>query len=272
MEDGEMQLLNDPRRRVFQHHIEATAAKRKKGGPILVGKTADGNVTVSYGRKLGDAGKALAEQFLAAAQAEYEWCQSVFAATPGAPVQVIIRKLSGQTNGDGGAYHYGCDFTSGGVLYLDTTQTAAEPLSMEIGLFQAELSECYMGAQAKGWNCGGSNGEGLSRFLAELRSGGASGALAAFTTAPSWIKAEMPDWCSKTEATDQNPVSTGCAVLYCWWMTHEGKTPAEIAGAGGATLQDNFAALGGGGSCYDALKAAVAAPPGPVTSDNPWQI
>ena len=57
---------------------------------------------------------------------------------------------------------------------------------MTNGLIVAELTECFMGAQNQGWDCGGSNGETLSRFLAELESGGPAGALAAFATGPTW--------------------------------------------------------------------------------------
>ena len=76
---------------------------------------------------------------------------------------------SGKNDGSGGAYHHGCDFTSGGVMYVDATfaNTTANPLDLEVSLYIAELSECCMGAQGRGWGCGSSNGEGLSRFLAE---------------------------------------------------------------------------------------------------------
>ena len=46
---------------------------------------------------------------------------------------------------------------------------------LTFGLVQAEVSESYMELQATGWNAGGSNGEGLSRFLAQQVTGGAEG-------------------------------------------------------------------------------------------------
>ena len=80
----------------------------------------------------------------------------------GGAVQVIIAPLSGNNDGSGGAYHYGCDFVSGGTLYLDATFAATiNPVDLEVALYVAELSECFMGAQGKGWGCGYSNGEGL---------------------------------------------------------------------------------------------------------------
>jgi hypothetical protein len=52
----------------------------------------------------------------------------------------------GGNDGSGGAYHYGCDFTSGGVLYVDATfaNTTVDPLELEIGLYVAELSESFL--------------------------------------------------------------------------------------------------------------------------------
>jgi hypothetical protein len=84
-------------------------------------------------------------------------------------VNVVIAPLSGNNDGSGGAYHYGCDFNAGGVLYLDATfaSTTVNPLNLAVGLYVAELSESFMGPQNSGWGCGFSNGEGLSRFCAE---------------------------------------------------------------------------------------------------------
>ena len=127
-----------------------------------------GNMTLFYDPSLGAQGLALAQQFLSVAYRPYEDMVSFFGIN-GGNVQVVIAPLSGNNNGSGGAYHYGCDFSSGGTLYLDATfaSTAINALDLEVALYVAELSECFMGAQGKGWGCGYSNGEGLSRFLAE---------------------------------------------------------------------------------------------------------
>ena len=225
-----------------------------------------GNMTLSYDPSLGAQGLALAQQFLNVANRPYLDMESFFGINGGA-VQVIIAPLSGNNDGSGGAYHYGCDFVSGGTLYLDATFAATiNPVDLEVALYVAELSECFMGAQGKGWGCGYSNGEGLSRFLAEEET--PWGTLAGFQTAAAWVAAGYPDWVTHTELTDQDSVSTGCAILYIYWMRSRGYSIAQITQAGGATLQANYKTLTGANSAYADLVAAAKAIA--VTSDNPF--
>jgi hypothetical protein len=242
-----------------------TAAAGNFDYPVsLVGK-AD-KVTVYYDPALGHQGKTLATQLLNAVTGPYDHMEKFFGIT-GQPVDVIIAPLSGSNDGSGGAYHYGCNFTAGGVLYLDATLNAAKPLDLEVGLYVAELSESFMGPQGRGWGCGFSNGEGLSRFCAEQET--PSGTLDGFATGPAWVDAGCPDWVTQTEQTDRKAVSTGCAVVYIYWMLSLGHGIPEIVQAGGATLAENYQALTGETSAYPDLVAAVNAHK-PVTSDNPF--
>jgi hypothetical protein len=226
-----------------------------------------GPVTVSYDPLLGASGLALAQNLLKVVAAPYQQMMSVFGIT-GGPVTVIVAPLSGKNDGSGGAYHHGCDFTSGGVMYVDATfaNTTANPLDLEVSLYIAELSECCMGAQGRGWGCGSSNGEGLSRFLAE------NSAPSAFpswgVTGPSWASAGYPDWVTKTEGTDRDPVSTGCSIVYIYWMRSLGYTVSQIVQAGGATLAANYQTLTGKTTALADLLAAVK--PLGVKSDNPF--
>jgi hypothetical protein len=226
-----------------------------------------GNMTLFYDPSLGAQGLSLAQQFLAVAYRPYQDMVSFFGIN-GGNVQVVIAPLSGNNDGSGGAYHYGCDFTSGGTLYLDATfaGTTINALDLEVALYVAELSECFMGAQGKGWGCGYSNGEGLSRFLAEEET--PWGTLAGFQTASAWTAAGYPDWVSHTELTDRNAVSTGCAVAYIYWMRSQGYSIAQITQAAGATLQVNYQTLTGRSSAYPDLVAAMKSIA--VTSDNPF--
>ena len=226
-----------------------------------------GNITVSYDSSLGQAGLSLAQQLLNSVTGPYNDLQTFFGIS-GSAVQAVVAPLSGNNDGSGGAYHYGCDFAGGGVLYLDATfsNTTVDPLNLLVGLYVAELSECFMGAQGQGWNCGGSNGEGLSRFCAEQET--PAGTLSAFATGPAWAQAGFPDWVTTTEATDQNAVSTGCTVVYLYWMVSLGFTIPQIAQAAGATLSANYQALTKKTSAYQDLLAAVQGLT--VTSDNPF--
>ncbi len=226
-----------------------------------------GNITVSYDPALGAPGLALAQQLLGAVTGPYNDMQTFFGIAGGA-VQVIIAPLSGNNDGSGGAYHYGCDFASGGVLYLDATfaSTTVNPLDLEVGLYVAELSESFMGPQGGGWNCGFSNGEGLSRFCAERET--PSGALDAYATGPAWAQAGFPDWVSQTEQTDQNALSTGCAIVYIYWMRSLGFSIPQIVQAAGATLSANYQKLTGKATAFQDLRAALQGLT--VTSDNPF--
>jgi len=226
-----------------------------------------GNITVYYDASLGPQGLALATQMLNFVIRPYVDMEALFGVS-GAPFSIVIAPLSGKNDGSGGAYHYGCDFNSGGVLYLDATfaSTTVAPWALEIGLYVAELSECFMGTQNLGWGCGYSNGEALSRFCAERET--PAGTLNAFATGPTWDQAGRPDWISKTEQTDQDGVSTGCGIVYLYWMRSLGFTVPAIVQAGGATLAANYQTLTGKTTAYQDLLAAVNGMT--ITSDNPF--
>ena len=255
-----------------EHQAESLARDLGGAPPLgldfpatVVGTT--GKVTVSYDPALGAQGLTLAQRFLAVCNRPYIDMEVFFGIT-GGNVQVVIASLGGRTDGGAGAYHYGCDFASGGTLYLDATysNTTINPLDLLVALFVAEVSECFMGAQAKGWGCGYSNGEGLSRFLAEEET--PWGTLAGFQTAAAWVAAGYPDWVTHTELTDRNSISTGCAILYIYWMRSRGFSIPQITQAGGSTLQANYQVLTGKASAYADLVAAVKKIA--VTSDNPF--
>ncbi|MHB1605277.1 MAG: hypothetical protein ACYCTV_02640 [Leptospirales bacterium] len=226
-----------------------------------------GSITVSYDPSLGKPGLALARQMLRSVTGPYDAMQTFFG-IDGRAVNVVISPLSGKNDGSGGAYHYACNFTTGGVLYLDATflNTTVNPLNLEIGLYVAELSESFMGPQNLGWNCGYSNGEALSRFLAEQET--PNGTLNAFATGPAWDQSGRPDWIGTTEKTDQDPVSTGCGIVYIYWMRSLGFLIPQIVQAGGATFSDNYQTLTGKPTAYQDLIAALSGVA--ITSDNPF--
>jgi hypothetical protein len=95
------------------------------------------------------------------AEAPYHDMEAYFGVT-GGQVNVVVAPLSGRNDGSGGAYHRGCDFSSGGTLYLDATFALANALDVAVVLYIAELSECFMGAQGRGWGGPSSNGEPTS--------------------------------------------------------------------------------------------------------------
>lgn len=240
----------------------------------LVGKskwvgTDGGGVSVYYDPSLGASGLAVATDILGRVDDLMAYLDSVFG-VKGKSGNVIVCALDGATDGSTGAYHYGCGFDADGAGYSDWYEDVSPTPLLTFGLAMAEICESYMGLQGKGWNCGGSGGEGLSRFLAEIVSGGPSGALGAFASGPSW---DGSDWISKDQGTDQDYPSIGCSILYLWWMTKLGYTVPQIVQAGepDGTLATNFAALTGNpaSGAFAHFQAAVAAAGGP-TSDNPF--
>jgi hypothetical protein len=223
--------------------------------------TSPGKVAVYYDPALGNQGLSIAELVLSQADGLMSQMAAAFN-TAVSPLNVIIAGLSGTNDGTGGAYHYGCDFRSGGDIYLDACFT--EPV-FDSFLFVAEASECFMGATD--WDCGGSNGEALSRYLAETLVPDTQTA-ALFASTPVWDQDGRADWIDQTEGTDQDYDSIGCGMAYLYWMA-ETFTVSRITQAGGSTLEQNYETLTGSFDAYDALMAVLPSE-GTITTDDPF--
>lgn len=227
-------------------------------------------VGVWYDPALGSRGRELALDILGRIDALMTYCDAAFA-TRGKSGNVII------IPGNSGAYHSGCSFNAdggGSDWYIDDMGVLAPPASgpggLTLGLVMAEVCESYM--SNKGWNCGGSAGEGLSRILAEIVSGGINGAMSGgFSARSSYSGA---DWISKDQGSDQDYDSIGCSMLYIDWMRKLGYSIEAIIQAGepNGTLASNYAALTGKppGQAFVDFKAAVAQVN--INANNPFGI
>ncbi len=215
-------------------------------------------VTVYMDTSTGTTGLSVAQHVLAAIEGVMTSCDAWFG----------VRGLSGNVivaPDFGGAYHYGCDFSSGGDWYLSLSAP-----DTTVGLAVAEITESYMGLQARGWNCGGSGGEALSRVLAEIATGGAAGAMVDYSAGPSWDGA---NWIDRDSGTDQDYPSTGCGCLYLWWLISQGYTVERIvqAGESGGALAGNYRTVTGDtttGAAWTKFRAAVAAAGGASATDD----
>jgi hypothetical protein len=185
-------------------------------------------VTVYYDPATGASGLSIAQYVLSKIDDVMASCDAWFG-VKGAGGNIIIASIGG------GAYHYGCDFATGGDWYLDP----ADGNETTLGLAMAEVCESYMGLTNAGWNCGGSGGEALSRFLAEVATGGASGAMVGYSAASSY---DGNDWISKDQGTDGDYPSIGCGVLYLWWLVSLGYSVQKIVqdGEPDGTLASNY--------------------------------
>jgi hypothetical protein len=238
-------------------------------GRTTVGTSPNGWISVYYDNSLPSGAAALAQDILARGDQTFAACQAFFGIT-GEPVNVLITDLKGATDGSGGGKHDGCDFNSGGNLYCDA---AIGNPDLTNGIVVAELTECFMGAQQLGWYCNQSNGEALSRFLAQKLSGGPNGSLRGFTTGPKWYEAGRPDYVRATYPTDTHLPSIGCGVVYLYWMLSKGYTYQQITQAGCPStgkLSANYKALTGSDNAWADFQAAVSHLNGPITSDDPW--
>ncbi len=134
-----------------------------------------------------------------------------------------------------------------------------------------------------GWDCGFSNGEGLSRVLANDMVPGVEPQ--GFVSPPVWLDGPSDisgvlreDWVTKTDQTDTNYFSIGCSVLFLNWMRFQLKFQwKQIIAAGAPTLGQTYTNLTGKKDGLATFKALMDAkfPPGKpsgLTTDNPFPL
>jgi hypothetical protein len=176
---------------------------------VQEGSTA--HFVVYYDPALSSDGKSCADGVLATCENDYNQTSVWFGGinSPLLPVNIIIAPLDPSHQGQGGAYHYGCNAVD---LYCDLKDVPALDINLTRMLLVAELVEVFEAAQNVGWDCGASNGEGLSRVLATALY---PSELNGYTTAAAWLDTpDRPDWVNNTNSTDTDSTSNGCAVLF----------------------------------------------------------
>jgi|SRR6185312_13246947 len=222
------------------------------------------NFVVSFDPKLGDAGPIVAGYLLQACEYDYSRAASIFQVTPAdLPFEIALVRSSG------GAWHeQPCTNTAIGVGAITTNPPDALFLRY---LMLSEEVEVLSATLNNGWKCNFSNGEALSRVIAD--------ALAPctkpcdFRAAPVWLTFRE-NWVDKTDFTDRNYRSIGCGVLFLNWLHYQlGYSWEQIVAAGASTLELTYQSLTGNTGGFATFKAQVDAkfPPGipaNVTSDN----
>jgi hypothetical protein len=145
----------------------------------------------------------------------------MFGGIQAGPFNVII------SGGISGAYHWGCAATD---LYCDNGSTDWTSF-----LVVAEETEVFEAVQNQGWNCGASNGEGVSRVVAQalypaldLEAGSAA----------AWLNGGRPDFITQNDNSDTNAVSFGCANLFLNYLRVQlGFSYGQILQAAAPTLE-----------------------------------
>lgn len=110
-------------------------------------------------------------------------------------------------------------------------------------LLVSEMVEQFMRAQGRGWygtNTEGSEGEGLSRFLAAqfFVLNGFGNPPAGFTNSNTWLSSPRADFVNNINTTDDGPDAiTGCSLLFIWYLFAQlGFSVNTIVAAGASTL------------------------------------
>ena len=244
--------------------LEAVRAAAK-----AVTYTQDGSTSnfVVYHDPAAPNGATLASALLQTCEADLKSLEATFAITPtGTPFSLYV------DSGSFGAYHNSCADTALHLAAFDGT--SGDLVRM---LMVAEADEVFMADQNKGWNCGDSGGEGLSRVLATLAY---PAQLNGFATASSWLNSARDDYVTQSESTDQNYVSTGCATLFINYLVHQlSFTIGKVVQAGGSSLAQTYATLTGkpATSAFSPFASLLAtkfpaAQTAALTDDNPFPI
>ncbi|MBI1744348.1 hypothetical protein HYR54_14965 [Candidatus Acetothermia bacterium] len=200
-----------------------------------VGKTA--HFDVYSATILGQTGNQIAQAVLGRCEQDYQKLSQWF----GVQIEhfnIIVAPLSENQDGSGGAYHHTCLSAD---LYCDVQINPSIKTDVTNALVVAEEVEVFEAAQSKGWDCGGSNGEGLSRVLAEVLY---PKILDGYATAAEWLNSDRPDWVTRNNPTDVDPISNGCSVLFLYWLNSQlGYSWDKICQVAAPTLAETYRKL-----------------------------
>lgn len=232
---------------------------------------ATANFKVAYLSSLGAVGISIADALLLNCETQYAtlsgWFSGIVPA--GLPYQVHI------TDGSTGASHPSC---ASPLISIGGQSAPANQLDFMRNLLFAEVAEVLMHTQKKGWDCGASNGEALSRVLAADLCLGSRPLPLGFVTAPTWLKNRAQNWVDNKEYTDQDPIANGCGVLFLNWLRFaQGHPWNQIIDAAADTLAKTYTNLTGSNQAWVTFRTVIDGmfPPNqPVTltTDNPFKV
>ena len=224
------------------------------------------------------AGAQVVADVLANCEGDYVRLCSMFGLPQPPPhFNVTLAGLSTYLDGKGGAFHWTCD---GADIYCDVKLNPVLDSKLSSALLVAELVEVFEAVQSIGWNCGASNGEGLSRVLASALYPGIPDN-AGYSCAADWLDGGRPDWVTATNFTDRDAVSNGCSVLALNWMNGPlaggglNIDWATICKAGGQTIAETYNRITGKNDAWQRFSAVMANmfpqnQPSGLKTDNPF--
>ena len=244
------------------HPQPVADAPAPANSPNYINRGSTAHFVVYYDNALST-GASLADAVLASCEWEYTMMKGWFGLTPaGLPFTVYIDV------GSFGAYHANCLATA-----IHCGAAAGNNPDLVRMLLAAEMDEVFMAAQNKGWNCGFSHGEGLSRVLAtELYPAQLNG----YASAPTWLDGARPNWVDNTETTDRDYTSIGCATLFLNFLRYElTYSWSHIIAAAAPTLAGVYKNLTGANDAWSRFSSFIQAhypqgTPSGLTTDNPF--
>lgn len=229
----------------------------------LQGKTA--HFEVYTDPALGPDGAQDARGVLAKCETDYTAVNGYFAGIGAGPFRVVLFA------NPGGAYHLGCGATD---LFLDAKTAPADPDFSEF-LNIAEFVEVFEAVQNGGWDCGASNGEGLSRVLA---TDAYPAQLDGFATASAWLDSQRKNFVDHTQSSDTDPAANGCSVLFLNWLRFQlNYSWTQIVEAAAPTLASTYAKLTRKNDGFKQFETLInqhfpKGQPSGLTTDNPFPI
>jgi hypothetical protein len=141
-------------------------------------------------------------------------------------------------------------------------------------LVVAEAAEVFMANQEQGWECGASNGEGLSRVLAT----DAYPQVFRFFTAAEWLDGPRRDFVTQNDGSDIRRDSIGCSTLFLNYLRVQlGFSWPQVVQSSGRSLATAFHLLTGRTDAFDSFSSLLARrfPAGGIANlatDNPFPI
>lgn len=247
-------------------HRSSVAGLHQPSKVTPVGKTT--HFEISYLTTLGKKGDTLARAILHNCERDYAALKKFFGGLTPKRLPFVVQV----TAGSDGASHSTCMGTD-----IQVGANSGRTVDVIRSLMVMEADEVFMANFGRGWRCGTSSGEGLSRVLANAIYRGAQ--------TPDWVTANIwldlktrPNWVTRNDSTDGRFSSIGCSVLYLNWLRFQLRYGwREIIAAGGGTLSATYLHLTGKRTGWEDFRAFMNAhfPPGRkyrLRTDNPFPV
>jgi hypothetical protein len=223
------------------------------------------NFVISYDTRLGPAGPVIANYFAQCCEFDFASISAVFGTMPKAlPFHVNVVYSAA------GAWHPSpCSNSNIFVGALSVTPT--DPLFLR-SLMLSEEIEIFSADPGTAWACDKSNGEALSRALADALV--PSKKPSNFVSAPVWLNSFRADWVDNTENNDRDFYSIGCGVLFLNWLRYQLELPwNKIVASGAPTLAQTYQTLTGTAGGWESFRQLLDThfpvnQPSNITADN----